>query len=245
MDTLFVQLKKLYDNELYDQVQPVVSKSVRYVCFDIFKVPASNKRNLAAICQIFNNISFNQGAIMEASYERDRSLLIPEQYFLLQMYSANSHFFRRQFRKAEHIYRIALVARKAIVKSKHPMSMNFENLVEAFPEQEVRYKIALCLEQVNEASEALSALNNISNRQRNLKINMMIGKLSMQLGKCQNAETAFKAVVRESPMNLEAMKGLLSLGVSELEISNIISESKWSNLSIGTCKSYFHNEFFC
>lgn len=26
MDTLFVQLKKLYDNELYDQVQPVVSK---------------------------------------------------------------------------------------------------------------------------------------------------------------------------------------------------------------------------
>lgn len=28
MDTLFVQLKKLYDNELYDQVQPVVSKNL-------------------------------------------------------------------------------------------------------------------------------------------------------------------------------------------------------------------------
>lgn len=26
MDTLFAQLKKLYDNELYDQVQPIVSK---------------------------------------------------------------------------------------------------------------------------------------------------------------------------------------------------------------------------
>lgn len=169
---------------------------------------------------------FEQGSMLEAAYERDRSLLIPEQYFLLQMYSANSHFYRRQYRKAEHIYRIALVARKAIVKSKHPMSMNFENLVEQFPEHEVRYKIALCLEQFNEASEALAALNGISNRQRNLKINMMIGRLSAQLGKNQSAETAFKAVVRESPMNLEAMKGLLSLGVSELDISNIVSESK-------------------
>lgn len=143
------------------------------------------------------------------------------------MYSANSHFYRKQYRKAEHVYRIALVARKAIVKSKNPMSMNFENLVETFPEHEVRYKIALCLEQMNEMSEALGALNSISNRQRNLKINMMIGKLSMQLGKCQNAETAYKAVVRESPMNLEAMKGLLTLGVSELEISNIVSESEF------------------
>lgn len=26
MDTLFAQLKKLHDNELYDQVQPIVSK---------------------------------------------------------------------------------------------------------------------------------------------------------------------------------------------------------------------------
>lgn len=163
---------------------------------------------------------------MEAAYERDRSVLIPEQYFLLQMYSANSHFFRKQYRKAEHIYRIALVARKAIVKSKNPMSMNFENLVEMFPEHEVRYKVAICLEQMSEMSEALAALNSISNRQRNLKINMMIGRLSMQLGKCQSAETAYKAVVRESPMNLEAMKGLLTLGVSELEISNIVSESE-------------------
>lgn len=32
MDTLFVQLKKLYDNELYDQVQPVVSKLDKLHC---------------------------------------------------------------------------------------------------------------------------------------------------------------------------------------------------------------------
>lgn len=148
---------------------------------------------------------------------------------MLQVYCANSHYYRKQYRKAEHIYRIALVARKAIVKSKSPMSMNFENLVEMFPELEIRYKIALCLEQIHETSEALAALTGISHRQRNLKVNMMIGKLSMQLGKCSNAETAFRYCVRESPFNLEAMRGLLSLGVSDLEISNLIAESKCSN----------------
>lgn len=153
-------------------------------------------------------------------------MLIPEQYFLLQIYTADSHFHRKQYRKAEHIYRIALVARKSIIKGKTAMSLNFENLVEKFSELEIRYKIALCLEQIHEPSEALAALNGISNRQRNLKVNMMIGKLSMQLGKCSNAETAFKAVVRESPMNLEAMRGLLSLGLSEMEISNILVESE-------------------
>lgn len=167
-----------------------------------------------------------QGAIIEAAFEKDRSLLIPEQCFLLQIYSANSHFYRKQYRKAEQCYRIALVARKSIVKNKSSMSMNFENLVEMFPEHVVLYQIALCLEQMQETSEALSVLNRISNRQRNLKINMMIGKLAIQLGKCSSAETAFKAVVRESPMNLEAIKGLVSLGVSQMEISNLIAECK-------------------
>lgn len=33
MDTLFAQLKKLYDNELYDQVQPVVSELISFLRF--------------------------------------------------------------------------------------------------------------------------------------------------------------------------------------------------------------------
>lgn len=32
MDTLFVHLKKLYENELYDQVQPIVSKFIYSNC---------------------------------------------------------------------------------------------------------------------------------------------------------------------------------------------------------------------
>lgn len=167
--------------------------------------------------------------IVEATYDRDRSLLIPEQYFLLHVYNAESHFHQRLFRKAEYIYRAALVARKLIIKNKSTMSMNFENLVEMFPEHYLRYKLGLCLEQMNELNEALSVLNHIPNRQRNLKMHMLIGKISVQLGRVQFAETAFSAIVRESPMNLDAMKGLLSIGVSEMEISNLIAESELMN----------------
>lgn len=43
MDTLFGQLKKLYDNELYDQVQPVVSNSIDKKSYESEKIPAPNK----------------------------------------------------------------------------------------------------------------------------------------------------------------------------------------------------------
>lgn len=106
------------------------------------------------------------------------------------------------------------------------MSINYENLVEMFPEHEIRYKIAVCMELIKNIPEALTVLNSISNKQRTLKVNMMLGKLSLTVGKYANAITAFKMVVRESPMNLEAMKALMSLGVSDLDISNIVSECK-------------------
>lgn len=156
----------------------------------------------------------------------------------MQIYSANSHYIRKQYRKAEHIYRISLVARKSVGKTNTNMSYNLESLIELYPENEIRYKIGLCLEQMTELPDALSALNSIPHRQRNLKINMMIGKLSMLLGKCQNAEAAFKCVVRDSPLNLEAMKGLLTLGVPEIEVSGIISQSKYADFFLHRNSSF-------
>lgn len=167
-----------------------------------------------------------QAAILEGTHERDRSILIPEQYFLLQIYSASSCFHRSHYRKAERIYNIALIARKAVGKTRTPLSRSFENLVEMYPEYEIRYKIAQCLEFLHERSAALTALTNIPNRQRTLKINMMIGQLSMQLGKCSTAETAFRAVIRTAPLNLDALKGLMSLGFSDIHITSNQQECK-------------------
>lgn len=64
------------------------------------------------------------------------------------MYNANSLFHLKQYRRADAVYRVALVARRAIVKVKPPtaLSISFENMVEMFPDYEIRYKIAQCLE---------------------------------------------------------------------------------------------------
>lgn len=71
---------------------------------------------------------------------------------------------------------------------------------------------------------ALAILNTLPNRQRTLKINMMIAKLSLQTGKFACAVNAYKQIVRESPVNLEAIKGLLALNVTDIEISGIIHQ---------------------
>lgn len=173
--------------------------------------------------------------MLESKYDSDRSFLTTDQYFLTLVYTANSLFHQKQYRKADTVYRGALIARRAIVKAKPPtvMSINFENMVEMFPDHEIRYKIALCMEHTNNSAEALSILNTISNRQRTSKINMLIGKLSMESGKYACAVTAYKMVVRECPMNLEAMRGLLSLNVSDMDICNIINESKCKSFRTG------------
>lgn len=165
---------------------------------------------------------------MEAAYEQNRSSLYPEQYFLLQIYTANCHFHRKQYRKARGMYDLALIARQKILRreTRTPFIQNLETVIETFPEHEIRYKKALCSEQLNEPNEALTALVDVPSRQRNLKINMMIGKLSMQTGKHKQADLAYRLVIRESPLNLEAIRALLTLNLTGQDISNLLVDCK-------------------
>lgn len=96
-----------------------------------------------------------------------------------------------------------------------------------FPDHEIRYKLAVCMEITKNNAEAVSMLQSISNKQRTPKVNMLLGKLSQMLGKDANAISAYKMVLREMPMNLEAMKMLLMLGVTALEIDIIITECEF------------------
>lgn len=171
---------------------------------------------------------------MESAYDRERSLLTPEQYFLMLMYNGNSLFQQQQYRRADLVYRSALQARKSLTKTKPGtvFSNNYENLADMFPDHEIRYKLALCMEITKNHAEAATMLQSISNKQRTPKVNMLLGKLSQMLGKDANAISAYKMVLREMPMNLEAMKMLLMLGVTALEIDIIITECEYELLPI-------------
>lgn len=162
---------------------------------------------------------------MESAYDRDRSLLTPEQYFLMLMYNGNSLFHQRQYRKADSMYRKALQARKCLTKAKNatPYSNNYENLTEMFPETEICYKIAICLEYTKQIPEAISILQSVPNKHRTIKMNMLLGKLSQQTGRHSNAVLTYKMVLRECPFNLEAIKALMMNGFNDVEIELIIS----------------------
>ena len=164
---------------------------------------------------------------METTHSRDRSYLSPEQYFLLLVYHGHSLFHERQYRKADISYRKALEARKLITKPTKPQSLlasTYEQLVEQYPENEIRFRIGLCMEQTKQFSEAISMLTSISAKHRQLKVNMLLGRLAQQTGRYPYAITAFKLVLRECPMNLEAIKMLFMLNVPESDIDLLVSE---------------------
>lgn len=163
---------------------------------------------------------------MKSAYNLDRSLLTPEQYFLLLVYNANSLFHQQQYRKADLTYREALIARKALSKTKPStvLAHNFENMTDQFPDCEIRYKVALCLDMEKKNTEAISMLQSIPVKQRTMKVNMLLGKLCERANRDSNAISALKSVLKECPMNLEAIKLLMSLSVTALEINVIIAE---------------------
>lgn len=162
---------------------------------------------------------------MENAYDRDRSLLTNEQYFLMHMYNGNSLYHERQYRKAEMVYRKALVARRSLVKAKHatPYTNNYENLTEMFPEIDVTYRLAQCLEATKQMQEAMNVLLTIPAPQRAVKMNMLLAKVSQQVNRYLVTQNALRAVLTECPFNLEAIKCLMMLGARACEIETIIS----------------------
>lgn len=80
------------------------------------------------------------------------------------------------------------------------------------------------MEAIRQISEAVTVLQVIPVKERSPKINMLLAKLIQNNGYDKNAVAPLKAVLKECPMNLDAIKGLLSLGVKISEINTIISD---------------------
>lgn len=169
---------------------------------------------------------------MEAAYDRDRSVLTPEQYFLMLMYNGNSLYNDQQFRRANIVYRSALQARKSLTKKRPSTAFttNLETLVDLFPDHDVRYRIAVCLEASKSYYEAIEMLQSIPDNIRPTKGDMLLAKLFFRVGKVASAEAMYKLALQENPLNLEAIKMLLILGVTSDEINAINSESNGNEI---------------
>lgn len=101
----------------------------------------------------------------------------------------------------------------------------FESSLEEFTEFELRFRIAQCLEEIKQIPEALAILTQIPIHARVPKVNALLEHLLQFNHTDKSALVPLKAIVRECPLNLNAIQGLLALEMTNTEVMDIISES--------------------
>lgn len=178
----------------------------------------------------------------------DRSNLGADQYFLTLCYFGYSLFEERLYRRAEDILKNALLARKTFMKVK-PNLQSYDSSVNYFSEVEIRYKLALCYQATKQIPDAIATLQIISMKNRPAKVNMLLFKLLQLSGYDKTAIGPLKALLKECPLNLEAIVGLLTLGVKANEIHLCIGDSlspqvkEWLNHFIDGESKMLNSEF--
>ena len=92
-----------------------------------------------------------------------------------------------------------------------------------------------CYVALGETNQAVNLLQNIPPKQRDKKIYNALGTLYLQSGVDSPAVAAFKEVIKECPLALDAVVSLLRLGVGAKEIQDVVtaggklpvSEASW------------------
>ncbi|PFX25631.1 Anaphase-promoting complex subunit 7 [Stylophora pistillata] len=141
--------------------------------------------------------------------------------YQLLVYLADSLFDDEQYKRAEQFYTRALQLKKTIIKHKPKASPPLGLLSEV----EVKYKMSQCYLHLKEHREATTILEGISQKQRSPKINMSLAKLYQRQGMERSAISCYKEVLRVCPLALEAVIGLLSLGVPGSEVTSLTTSS--------------------
>ncbi|XP_059610546.1 anaphase-promoting complex subunit 7 [Phlebotomus argentipes] len=188
MTSLFENLKKLYEYELYSDVMTLAN-------------------------------------LILCSYERHRLILSHQEHFLTLMYYGDALWSVHRYRKAEGLYRQALQAKKMLTKLKSPSGKQTTEPADPFPETEIKFKIAKCLVEVKQSQEAITVLQSIPVKQRSPKINALYGRLSQYNGHDRCAVSSYKEVLKECPLALEIMEGLLQLGVKGIEVNSLVVDA--------------------
>ncbi|KAK7584052.1 hypothetical protein V9T40_005015 [Parthenolecanium corni] len=142
-----------------------------------------------------------------------------------------------KYRKAEKMYSTALQYRKYLIKSKG-LTKQLEGQKDILPDSEIKFRLHNCYLRLNMNDQAIQTLQSIPARQRTPKINMALANLYRLSGNERSAITAYKEVLRECPLALEATEGLLKLGVKNTEVNTLVMGTpqlsciEWLNLWI-------------
>lgn len=87
---------------------------------------------------------------------------------------------------------------------------------------DIRYQMHICHISLKQPVQALLVLQGIPAKLRSVKVNMALGKLYVMNGLERPAISAFKEVLRECPLALEAIQSLIKLGIRYTELLRLI-----------------------
>jgi anaphase-promoting complex subunit 7 len=93
-------------------------------------------------------------------------------------------------------------------------------------EVEVKFRLHQCYVALGQPNQAVNVLQSIVAKQRTPKVSMALGKLYQQIGMERPAAAAYREVVRECPLALEAVRALLQLGAKPREVQELGLEGR-------------------
>lgn len=179
---------------------------------------------------LYSNVISLANLVLSLS-EHNSDLLPIHGKFHMYVYYADAHFYLGKYERAEALYKKSLQFRKCLLKSKGT-TKPLEGQKDLPTDVDIKYQIHLCLIKLKNPQDALQVLQSIPGKQRTPKVNMALAKMCQEQGMERTAITAYKEVLRECPLALEAAEGLLSLGVKGIEVNSLIvgCASSLSNL---------------
>uniref|UniRef100_A0A452Y079 Anaphase-promoting complex subunit 7 n=1 Tax=Aegilops tauschii subsp. strangulata TaxID=200361 RepID=A0A452Y079_AEGTS len=142
----------------------------------------------------------------------------------------------KEFRRALNAYKQAMqcsksiprqatsTARISISTTGRSPSPNSSNVM-PFNENEVKSKIAICHSALHEYREALQEMEGIPSKMRNLKMNLMLGKLYRISRNNRAAAICYKECLRQCPYVFEAIAALAEMGLSSKEFSLLFAQA--------------------
>jgi anaphase-promoting complex subunit 7 len=149
----------------------------------------------------------------------------------------------KEYKKAEPLYKEAIQLRKQFKNVKRssgdlaavpgpsgPLpasddSNNDSKLSNNSSDVEVKFKLHQCYLNMNQINQAVSVLQTIPAKQRNIKSNLALGKLYQHAEMERPAIACFREVLKACPMSMEAAQALMQLGVKPREIIELTNDS--------------------
>uniref|UniRef100_A0A672IB70 Anaphase promoting complex subunit 7 n=1 Tax=Salarias fasciatus TaxID=181472 RepID=A0A672IB70_SALFA len=176
-------------------------------------------RDMAA-AGLHSNVRIVSSLLLTMS-NNNPELFSPAQKYQLLVYHADAIFHDKEYRNAACKYSMALQQKKVLSKTSKVRTTSFTISFSLPSEIEVKYKIAECYTILKLDKDAIAVLDGIPSRQRTPKINMMLANLYRKAGQERSAVTSYKEVLRQCPLALDAIIGLLSLSVKGAEVASM------------------------